>query len=114
MSPLDTICVDDSRWYGQGGHWINLGFLMYVAMSMNLENGEEIWSSACVWLGIIMRLVCFKSTSHEVDQEGYEENIAHSTKLLKELVLPWENTDRENTDSIILADSYFASVPAAE
>ena len=28
FSPSDIICADESilRWYGQGGHWINLGF----------------------------------------------------------------------------------------
>ena len=32
FSPLDIICYDESisRWYGQGGNWINLGLPMYV------------------------------------------------------------------------------------
>ena len=36
FSPLDEICVDESmsRWYGQGGHWINHGLPMYVANSI--------------------------------------------------------------------------------
>ena len=34
FNPSDMICVDESifRWYGQGGHWINLGLPMYIAM----------------------------------------------------------------------------------
>mmetsp|Transcript_19195 Transcript_19195/g.28948 ORF Transcript_19195/g.28948 Transcript_19195/m.28948 type:complete len:98 (-) Transcript_19195:226-519(-) len=37
--PSDWICVDKSisRWYGLGGHWINIGLSLYV-----LEAGE--WS----------------------------------------------------------------------
>ena len=32
--PSDEICVDESmsRWYGRGGHWINHGLPMYVAI----------------------------------------------------------------------------------
>ena len=35
--PSDLICVDESisRWYGQGGHWINHGLPMYVAIDRN-------------------------------------------------------------------------------
>jgi len=33
-SPSDRICVDESigRWYGLGGHWINIGLPNYAAM----------------------------------------------------------------------------------
>ena len=50
----DIICSDDtiSKWYGQGGHWINLGFPMYVAMDRKMEKGEEIKNAACRRLGI--------------------------------------------------------------
>ena len=48
FSPSDFICADESisRWYGQGGHWINFGLLMYVAMGRNTNNGMEIQNSA--------------------------------------------------------------------
>ena len=39
-----------------GGHWINLVFLMYVAMDRKPEIGSEIHTAACRRLGIIMRL----------------------------------------------------------
>ena len=41
FSPSDIICADESisRWYVQGGHWINLGLPMYVAMGRNPDNG---------------------------------------------------------------------------
>ena len=56
--PSYLICVDESisRWYGQGGHWINLGLPMYVAMDRKSENGAEIHNYACGWSGIMMRL----------------------------------------------------------
>ena len=49
FSPSDLICDDDfiSRWYGQDGHWINLGFPMYVVMHKKPDNGAEIQNSAC-------------------------------------------------------------------
>ena len=42
--PLDLIYADDyiSRWYGQGGHWINWCFPMFVANDRKLENGADI------------------------------------------------------------------------
>ena len=38
FSPLDLICADESIswWYEQGGHLINLGLTMYVAMGRNM------------------------------------------------------------------------------
>ena len=37
FSPSDLICADEYilRWYGQGGHWINLGSPVLVAMERN-------------------------------------------------------------------------------
>jgi hypothetical protein len=34
FSPSDPVCVDESisRWYGQGGHWIENGLPQYVAI----------------------------------------------------------------------------------
>ena len=50
-----------------------------------------------------------KLARNEADQENDEDTIPHGTKVLKELVMPWSNTDR-----IVSVDSYFASVPVAE
>ena len=56
-----------------------------------------------------MRIRIIRSARNEADQEDDEDNLPHGTKVLKELVLPWSNTER-----IVCADSYFASMPAAE
>ena len=108
---MDIICTDKSIswWYGQGGHWINLGFPMYVAMNRKPYNGLENQNSACGRLGIMMRLRIVKSERNEAEQEDDEENLPNFTKVLKELVLSWANTDR-----IVCAESYFASAPASE
>jgi hypothetical protein len=41
--PSDLICVDESksRWYGQGGDWINHGLPMYIAIDHKPDNGCE-------------------------------------------------------------------------
>ena len=53
----------------------------------------------------MMRLNIVKYARNEAYQEDDEENLPHGTKFLKELVLPWDNTDR-----IVCEDSYFSSV----
>ena len=42
-------------------------------------------------LWIMMRLSIFKSKMNETYQEDNDYNIPHVTKVLKELVLPWDN-----------------------
>ena len=56
--PSEMICVDESisRWYGQGGDWINFGLSHYVAIDRKPENGCEIQDSCCGVSGIMMRL----------------------------------------------------------
>ena len=82
---------------------------MYVTMDRNPENGEEIQNVACAWLGIMLRLRIVNSAKNEEKQQDDEDNLPHGTKFPKESVMPWANTDR-----IICANSYFASVPDAE
>ena len=56
-----------------------------------------------------MRIRSLKSAKNEEDWQDDRDNLPHGTKVLKELVMPWANTDR-----IVCADSYFASVPDAK
>ncbi len=110
--PSDLICVDKSisRWYGQGGNWINHGLPMYVAIDRKPENGCEIQNSACGRSGVMLRLKLVKSVEEEqaqVDDEEAEENggLLHGTVVCKHLVSPWGMSGR-----IVCGDSYFASV----
>jgi hypothetical protein len=116
--PSEMLCVDESisRWYGQGGEWINKGLPMYVAIDRKPENGCEIQTCACGKSGVMLRLRLVKTRKEEEAQEANnnnieqtEEQLLHGTKVLKHLVEPWFFSDR-----VVCADSYFASVPAAE
>jgi hypothetical protein len=110
--PSEFICVDESmsRWYGQGGDWINHGLPMYVAIDRKPENGCEIQDACCGVTGIMIRLKVVKSKNEqEEQQENGTEDMLHGTQVLRELVYPWRNTER-----VVCADSYFASVKAVE
>ena len=97
-----------SQWYGQGGHWINHGLPMYVAIDRKPENGCEIQNAACGHSGVMIRLKIVKTAEEEnasavTDDDGNN----HGTNVLKFLVEPWVRTDR-----CVCVDSYFASVNA--
>jgi Transposase IS4 len=117
FSPSESICVDESmsRWYGQGGDWINHGLPMYVAIDRKPENGCEIQSATCGVSGIMIQLLLVKTAvEQERISEGDNNNnnnqtMLHGIKVLKELTQPWFFSDR-----LVCADSYFASVAAAE
>jgi Transposase IS4 len=113
FNPSDLICVDESmsRWYGQGGDWINHGLPMYVAIDRKPENGCEIQNSACGRSGIMLRLKIVKTAREEranADNDN-SDGLLHGTIVLKELIDPWFFSER-----LVCADSYFASVGAAE
>ena len=108
--PSDEICVDESmsQWYGQGGHWINHGLPMYVAIDRKPENGCEIQNAACGRSGVMLRLKIVKTAEEEnASAETDDDGNNHGTNVLKFLVEPWVRTDR-----CICADSYFTSVNA--
>jgi len=118
--PGDVICVDESmsRWYGQGGNWINHGLPMYIAIDRKPENGCEIQNAACGRSGIIVKLNLVKTATEQEEQAAAtlnpdgndgEEVLPHGGAILKMLVMPWAQSDR-----IVCADSYFASVTAAK
>ena len=108
FSPLDEICVDESmsRWYGQGGHWINHGLPMYVAIDRKPENGCEIQNAACGRSGVMIQLKIVK-TAEEQNASAVTDDDSnnHGTNVLKFLVEPWVRTDR-----CVRADSYFTSI----
>ena len=108
--PSDEICVNESmsRWYGQGGHWINHGLPMYVEIDRKPENGCEIQSAACGHSGVVIRLKIVKTAEEEnasvvMDDDGNN----HGTNVLKFLVEAWVRTD-----CFVYADAYFATVKA--
>jgi hypothetical protein len=58
-----VLCVDKSfsRWYGLGGHWINIGLPHYVAMERKPEAGCEIQNFADGESGVMVRLKLVKT-----------------------------------------------------
>ena len=97
-----------SWWYGQGGHWINHGLPMYVAINRKPENGCEIQNATSRHSGVMIRLKVVKTAEEEnasavTDGDGNN----HGTNVLKFLVEPWVKMD-----CCVCANSYFTSVNA--
>ena len=113
FNPSLCVCVDESMvcWYGNCGHWINIGLPMCVEMDRKPKNGCEIHSACCGESGIMLRLKLRKTGRAMAREECAKEDkdLNEGTKVLKELVMPWAKTDR-----LAVADSYFASVMTAE
>ena len=67
-STSDQICVEKSisRWYGLGGHWINIGIPNYVEMERNPDNGCEIQDACGGRSKVMIRLKLVKGS---VDNE---------------------------------------------
>ncbi len=112
-SPSESICVDESmsRWYGLGGYWINVGIPQYVAIDRKPENGCEIQNAGDGVSGVMMQLKLVETAESEALHavEG-EDGLLHGTVILKRLLEPWAGQG----DRVVCADSYFASVGAAE
>ena len=111
--PGRCVCVDESiiRWYGHGGDWINHGLPHYISIDRKPESGLEVQNAACGESGIMIQLKLVKGEKDDdySDNEANQDNVPHGAKVLLKLLSPWINTQR-----IVCADSYFASVTAAE
>jgi hypothetical protein len=77
-----------------------------VAIDRKPEYGCEIENSACGRSGVRLRLKLVVSAEDEPERD---HTILLGASVLSYLVSPWAGTDR-----IVCADSYFASVEAAE
>ena len=111
FNPSHLLCVDESvsRWYGQGGNWINEGLPHYIALDRKPHHGCEIQDAACGVSGVMLRLKLVKTPEAEDAAEQYDDqDLNHGCKVLKQLIHPWIRTNR-----VVCADSYFASVSTA-
>jgi hypothetical protein len=98
-----------SRWYGQGGEWINMGLPMYVSIDRKPDSGCEIQNSAGGESGVMHHLKIVKTAEEEDHHSRMDDTgLLHSTSMLKYLVEPWAFSEW-----IVCADSYFACVGAA-
>jgi len=83
---------------------------MYVTIDRKPENGCEIQNAACGRSGVMLRLSILTSAEHRQHTATREnDGLSHRTEVLKKLVAPWAGTRR-----VVCADSYFASVTAAQ
>ena len=83
-----------------GGHWINKGLPMYVAIDCKPENGCEIQDSCDARAQVMLHL---KIVKQEHDDEEYlkqleggmqqvnGEKLIHGTKVCLDLLDPWRN-----------------------
>jgi hypothetical protein len=92
----DRICVDESfsRWYGQGGFWINIGLPMYVSYERKPDDGCELWTCCDGRNGIMIQIKIVKSSAEleaERERDNVEDdgNLNHGTQVLLELISPW-------------------------
>ena len=74
FSPGWQICVDESisRWYGLGGHWINIGLPMYVAMDRKPEDGLEIQNACCAYSGVMFQIKLVKTAEANAEANANE------------------------------------------
>ena len=115
--PGEYICIDESmiRWYGHGGGWINRGLPHYIAIDRKPENGLEVQNAACGDSGIMLQLKLVKGDAeddYDINDDvnyGNITNVPHGARVMLKLLSPYMNTQR-----IVCANSYFASVTAAE
>ena len=110
ISPSDIICVDESmvRWYGLGGHWIDIGLSFYSDIDRKPESGCEIKTATCTKSGIMIRLEMV-TTAEKTHNLEYDRECNHGTAVICRLVEPWGFTNRH-----VCADSFFSSVQTAE
>jgi len=112
FNPSDLICIDESmsKWYGLGGHWINMGLPMYVAMERKPVSGCEIQNACCARSRIMLRLKLVQSAEEENAHATEDESgLLHGINVMLELLDPWKSSG----ERIVCADSYYASVAAA-
>jgi hypothetical protein len=79
------ICVYESisRWYGQGGYWINYGLPHYVAMGLKPENGCEIQDAACGRSGVMIQLKLVKSGGEELAVNERQQKATRTTRTTR-------------------------------
>jgi Transposase IS4 len=106
------LCVDESFscWYDRGGSYISIGLPCYIKMDRKLKDSCKIWSCCDGRTGIMLQLKIVKTPTELELQELQDDNkkLNHGSEVLQDLVKPWKNTNR-----IVCADSYFASVQVA-
>ena len=94
----DFICADESIsiWYGQRGHWINMGLPMNISIYQKTENSCEIKNSSCGRSGVMLQLRLVKTAEERKTEHANagDDGQIHGTQVLKKLVNPSSNSNR--------------------
>ena len=90
----DFVCADKiiSRWYGQCGHWINMGIPMYIEIDQKPENFCEIEKKSACGRSVVMLWIRVVKTAEERETEhanAGDDGLLHGTQVLMTLVAPW-------------------------
>jgi hypothetical protein len=73
----------------EGGHWINMGIPMYVAIDRKPENGCKIQNTACGQSGVMIRLKLVKTAQEEASNNQEEPSSA-----------PWRTSSQRTSDAL--------------
>lgn len=88
-----------------GGQCINVGLPIMLQWTNKLENGYDI-QDVCDGRGrILVYLKLLKGALGNTQLAGIDSKTLHETRVMKELVAPWEHSGR-----VVTADSYFAPI----
>ena len=73
FTPTEALCVDESfsRWYGNGGSWIDIGLPDYTSLDRKPEAGCEIRKVSCRRNGVMVEIEIVKTNIG--DSEGRTE-----------------------------------------
>jgi hypothetical protein len=114
FSPSELVCVESiARWYGQGGHWIEHGLQLYVAIDCKPKTGCEIQISACGRSGIMMQLQLVTTAEHEETRASEAEvGLKHGTVVLDRLVRPWYGKGDRIVCGLVFCECQGRAAPA--
>ena len=109
--PSDFTCVSMSKWYGEGGHWINIGLPNYIVMGKKPANGSEIQNSEDGWAWMMLRLKLEKyvkdEDAHLVSLDSDGACLSHGIQVALFLLQPCAGA---YPPRVVCTDSYFSSV----
>ena len=110
FEPSEFICVYESmsRPYGLGGGCIYLSHPQYFSIQLKPENMCELQNATYGQRGIMIRVEIFMSVE-ETQILPFEQEYKNVFAVLNILADPWFSTNKA-----VVADSYFASVHAAQ
>lgn len=109
MTPSEALCIEEriSRWYGLGGHLIDVGLPHYTALDRKPENALEMKTVCYGRSGTMLNIEL--EMGSKFPQQDFGADNSHGTAVLLRLVQRCFGSER-----VVCADSFFASVNTAK